>query len=189
MAAAEVDRRLADRRWWAISPRDACPDNCALRPDGSGTLFDFEGGGARHALLDAAYLVSTFPTCWCTGDLPAKSRTAGLAAYRNAAAWSLDDFDRHLAAAAAFHGLWVLNSFRFPAALADEGGARRHLAEVGFDLPSARQVVALAIDDLDRATHSDRNIAALGDLARSLRSALAERWGSWERPPPHPAFL
>ena len=81
-AVLEVDRRLSDRRWWAMTPRDPCPDNCAVRPDGSVVLFDFEGGGIRHALLDAAYLVTTFPTCWCTGDLPAPARSAGLDADR-----------------------------------------------------------------------------------------------------------
>jgi hypothetical protein len=99
-AAIEVDRRLSDRRWWSMTPRDPCPDNCALGPDGSVVLFDFEGGGIRHSLLDAAYLITTFPTCWCTGSLPPAVRSAGLAAYRAAAGWEFDDFDEHLAAAA-----------------------------------------------------------------------------------------
>lgn len=86
-AAREVDRRLQAKEFWALSPRDACPDNCARRPDGSYTLFDFEGAGARHGLLDAAYLVSTFPTCWCTGPLPAPARRRALEAYRVAARW------------------------------------------------------------------------------------------------------
>jgi hypothetical protein len=188
LAASEIDRRLSDRRWWAMTPRDACPDNCALQPGGSAVLFDFEGGGTRHALLDAAYLVTTFPTCWCTGDLPAEARTAGLAAYRAAAAWPFDDFDQHLAAAAAFHGLWVL-SFRFADALGDNGGLGWRWEEVGFDVPSRRQIVALALDDLERAVEGGGPIEALGDLAGSLRIALTDRWGTWERPPPHPAFV
>jgi hypothetical protein len=188
-AVAEVDRRLSDRRWWAMTPRDPCPDNCALRPDGSVVLFDFEGGGIRHSLLDAAYLVTTFPTCWCTGNLPPAVRAAGLAAYRAAAGWSFDDFDQHLAAAAAFHGLWVLSSFRLTDALGDKGDSGWHWSEVGFDLPSARQVVALAVDDLERAVDDDGGLRPLGALAGSLRDGLTKRWGVWHSAPPHPAFL
>ena len=187
-AAVEVDRRLSDRRWWSMTPRDPCPDNCALAPDGSVVLFDFEGGGIRHSLLDAAYLVTTFPTCWCIGNLPLAVRLAGLAAYQGAARWSFDDFDLHLAAAAAFHGLWVLNSFRMTDALGDKGDSGWHWSEVGFDVPSARQMVALAVDDLERAVSSDEALSAFGDLAGSLRDGLAKRWGTWECAPHHPAF-
>lgn len=186
-AIIEVDRRLSDRRWWSMTPRDPCPDNCALRPDGSAVLFDFEGGGIRHSLLDAAYLITTFPTCWCTGNLPPAARSAGLAAYRGAAGWAFDDFDQHLAAAAAFHGLWVLSSFRMTDALGEQGDSGWHWSEVGFDLPSARQIVALAVDDLERAVGDDE-LGALGALARSLRHGLTKRWGAWECAPPHPAF-
>ena len=187
-AVLEVDRRLSDRRWWAMTPRDACPDNCAVRPDGSAVLFDFEGGGIRHALLDAAYLVTTFPTCWCTGDLPSRARRAGLDAYRAAANWPFEDFDQHLAAAAAFHALWVLDSFRWTDALGDDGGSGWHWSEVGFDVPSPRGIVSLAVDDLGRAVRNDEALDALGSLARSLRGSLTTRWGGWECAPPHPAF-
>ncbi len=169
-------------------PEDACPDNCAVRPDGSAVLFDFEGGGIRHALLDAAYLVTTFPTCWCTGDLPSRARRAGLDAYRAAANWPFADFDQHLAAAAAFHALWVLDSFRWTDALGDGGGSGWHWSEVGFDVPSARGIVSLAVDDLERAVRNDEALGALGSLARSLRGSLTTRWGRWECAPPHPAF-
>jgi hypothetical protein len=188
-AAAEIDRRLSDRRWWALTPRDACPDNCAIREDGSAVLFDFEGGGARHALLDAAYLVTTFPTCWCIGKLPDAARTAGLDSYRAAAAWPFHDFDSNLAAAAAFHGLWVLGNSRFTQALGDSGDVGRHLEDVGFDIPAARQVIALTLDDVERAVDGDVALDAVGNLVGSLRTALTERWGILEQPPPHPAFM
>ena len=187
-AVAVVDRRLSDMRWWSMTPRDPCPDNCAIRHDGSVVLFDFEGGGTRHSLLDAAYLVTTFPTCWCTGNLPPAVRSAGLAAYRAAAGWCFDDFDQHLAAAAAFHGLWVLNSFRMTDALGQRGDAGWRWNEVGFDVPSARQIVVLAVDDLERAVGDDAELGALGSFARSLRANLTKRWGEWDCAPPHPAF-
>jgi len=187
-AVREVDRRLSDRRWWSMTPRDPCPDNCSIRADGSAVLFDFEGGGIRHSLLDTSYLVVTFPTCWCTGKLPPDVRSAGLAAYRAAAGWSHEDFDQNLAAAAAFHGLWVLNSFRLSDALEDRGDAGWHWSEVGFDVPSAREIVALAVDDLETAVADDDGLSALGSLARSLRVELSGRWASWESAPLHPAF-
>ena len=187
-AAIEVDRRLSDQRWWAMTPRDPCPDNCALLPNGSVALFDFEGGGIRHSLLDAAYLVTTFPTCWCTGNLPPRVRSAGLDVYRIAADWGFEDFDEHLSAAAAFHGLWVLNSFRMTDALGERGKSGWHWTEVDFDLPSPRQIVALAVDDLERAVGDDDELVGLGILARTLRDRLTKRWGVWECAPPHPAF-
>ena len=187
-AAIEVDRRLSDQRWWAMTPRDPCPDNCALLPNGSVVLFDFEGGGIRHSLLDAAYLVTKFPTCWCTGNLPPLVRSAGLDAYRIAAGWAFEDFDEHLSAAAAFHGLWVLNSFRMSDALGERGDSGWHWTEVDFDVPSPRQIVALAVDDLERAVGDDDELVGLGILARTLRDRLTKRWGVWECAPPHPAF-
>jgi hypothetical protein len=188
-AAREIDRRLGGRDWWALTPRDACPDNCARRADGSYLLFDFEGAGARHALLDAAYLVSTFPTCWCTGPVPAPARARALEAYRAAAGWPHDDaaFGSHLSAAAAFHVLWVLERW-LPRALAREGTATVPLPDVDFVFPSSRAVVALQLADLRRALTGDDALAPLADLAGSLQGALAARWGALELPAPHPAF-
>ncbi|HWF14606.1 MAG TPA: hypothetical protein VG244_00350 [Acidimicrobiales bacterium] len=188
-AAREVDRRLHTREFWALSPRDPCPDNCARRPDGSYLLFDFEGAGARHALLDAAYLVSTFPTCWCTGPLPARARERALEAYRLAARWPCDatEFRAHLAGAAAFHVLWVLDR-RLPLALAASGGEIHPLPEMGFVFPSFRQIIALALDDLGAAVADDDRLEPLARFGVSLRRALADRLGPLEVPPPHPAF-
>lgn len=188
-AAREIDRRLDAREWWALSPRDACPDNCARRPDGTYMLFDFEGAGARHGLLDAAYLVSTFPTCWCTGPLPAQARTRALDAYLAAAAWphEASAYRSHLAAAAAFHVLWVLELW-LPRALAGEGAHTMPLPDVGFVFPSLRQIVTMQLADLRRAVAEDELLQPLVDVAGSLQRALARRWGGWELPAPHPAF-
>jgi hypothetical protein len=48
---------------------DPCLDNAFLR-DSSLLLIDFEMGRPGHALLDAVYVLSPFPTCGCTGLLP-----------------------------------------------------------------------------------------------------------------------
>jgi hypothetical protein len=130
-----------------------------------------------------------FPTCWCTENLPSSVRSAGLAACRAAAGWPFDDFDAHLAAAAAFHGLWVLNSFRMADALGERGSSGWHWDEMNFDIPSTRQIIALAVDDLERAVADDVGLAALGALARSLREGLTQQWATWESAPPHPAFF
>jgi hypothetical protein len=187
-AVAEVDERLGDRRWWAMTPRDACPDNCAVRPDGSVVLFDFEGGGARHALLDAAYLVTTFPTCWCTGPLPAAPRRTALQAYREEAGLPDGGYDQHLAAAAGYHALWVLGSYRLREALTAEGAAGIWWDEVGFEIPPTRQMVALAVDDLHGAVAGHPALEPLGTLAEQLRGHLGEIWDGWVQPPAHPAF-
>lgn len=54
----------------AFAPCDTCPDNNRIEEGGRLRFFDFEFGGFRHALLDAAYLHLPFPTCWCVNRLP-----------------------------------------------------------------------------------------------------------------------
>ena len=48
---------------------DPCLDNAFLLEDGL-LLIDFEMGRPAHALLDAVYVLSPFPTCGCAGHLP-----------------------------------------------------------------------------------------------------------------------
>lgn len=187
-AAEEIDRRLSDRSWWALSPRDTCPDNCAIRPDGSVLFFDFEAGGAHHRLLDIAYLVTPFPSCWCAGALLDDAREAGLAAYRLEIDSPDGSFDVHLAAAAAYFALWQLSSFRLPMSLGDDGGKGWFVEKFDFESPSPRGAVALTLDTVERAVAGDEALDPIADLARDLRSVLTERWGSWDPSPPHPAF-
>ena len=54
----------------AFTPGDTCPDNHRFVTEDALCFFDFEFGGFRHALLDAAYLRAPFPTCWCVNRLP-----------------------------------------------------------------------------------------------------------------------
>jgi Ser/Thr protein kinase RdoA (MazF antagonist) len=60
---------------------DACPDNVRLRADG-GRIFDFETSGWGPVVLDAAYLLAPFPSCWCFARLPAEVAAPALDAYR-----------------------------------------------------------------------------------------------------------
>jgi hypothetical protein len=61
--------------------RDACPDNVLFLADG-GRIFDFETSGWGPIVLDAAYLLAPFPSCWCFARLPAEVAVPAPAAYR-----------------------------------------------------------------------------------------------------------
>jgi Ser/Thr protein kinase RdoA (MazF antagonist) len=60
---------------------DACPDNVRIR-DGGCRIFDFEASGWGPIVLDAAYLLAPFPSCWCFARLPAGAAAPAMAAYR-----------------------------------------------------------------------------------------------------------
>jgi aminoglycoside/choline kinase family phosphotransferase len=62
---------------------DPCPDNVLLL-DGACRIFDFETSGWGAVVLDAAYLVAPFPSCWCFADLPAEVAAPAVDAYRDA---------------------------------------------------------------------------------------------------------
>ena len=87
---------------------DACPDNVRVRGDG-GRIFDFETSGWGPVVLDAAYLLAPFPSCWCFARLPAEVAAPAMAAYRarlEAAAIELGaEWDAAMAAAVA---TWIV---------------------------------------------------------------------------------
>jgi hypothetical protein len=101
--------------FFAYSPSDICPDNNRYLGSGRLRLFDFEGGGFRHAFLDAAYLRLALPTCWCVNRLPAALPAALEAIYRRELARgcpAVDDdqlFERGLAAASAAWLIWSVS--------------------------------------------------------------------------------
>jgi Ser/Thr protein kinase RdoA (MazF antagonist) len=87
---------------------DACPDNMRFRADGC-RIFDFETSGWGPVVLDAAYLLAPFPSCWCFARLPAEVAAPALDAYRavvRAAGLELGpDWDVAMAAAVA---VWIV---------------------------------------------------------------------------------
>jgi hypothetical protein len=87
---------------------DACPDNMRFRADGC-RIFDFETSGWGPVVLDAAYLLAPFPSCWCFARLPAEAAAPALDAYRavvQAAGFELGpDWDAAMAAAVA---VWIV---------------------------------------------------------------------------------
>jgi hypothetical protein len=60
---------------------DPCPDNVVVT-EGSCHLLDFERSSWGSVVLDAAYLIAPFPSCWCFAGLPAEAAGPALAAYR-----------------------------------------------------------------------------------------------------------
>ena len=62
---------------------DACSDNVRFLAD-SCRIFDFETSGWGPIVLDAAYLLAPFPSCWCFAALPAEAAAPALDAYRAA---------------------------------------------------------------------------------------------------------
>lgn len=84
-----VDGAIAEQIRWllegsrrrAFSPSDLCPDNNMITSKGV-RFLDFEGGGVRDVLLDAAYLRVPFPSCWCAFALPPGMSEAMVAAWR-----------------------------------------------------------------------------------------------------------
>jgi len=67
----------------AFTPGDPCPDNHRLISNHYCRFFDFEASGYRHALLDAAYCLLPFPTCWCVLRLPSTAAPLAIHAYRS----------------------------------------------------------------------------------------------------------
>ena len=47
-----------------------------------GRIFDFETSGWGRIVLDVAYLLAPFPSCWCFASLPAEVAAPAMAAYR-----------------------------------------------------------------------------------------------------------
>jgi Ser/Thr protein kinase RdoA (MazF antagonist) len=60
---------------------DACPDNVRLT-GGDCLIFDFETSGWGPVVLDVAYLLAPFPSCWCFGAVPSDVAVPALDAYR-----------------------------------------------------------------------------------------------------------
>jgi len=83
-AAAEISglqAMLGGAGYLGLVHGDACPDNVRLL-DGSCRIFDFETSGWGPVVLDAAYLLAPFPSCWCFARLPEAAAAPAIAAYR-----------------------------------------------------------------------------------------------------------
>jgi aminoglycoside/choline kinase family phosphotransferase len=61
---------------------DLCPDNTHIA-GGNCRLIDFETSGWGPIVLDVAYLLAPFPSCWCFASLPSEAAGPALFAYRD----------------------------------------------------------------------------------------------------------
>jgi Ser/Thr protein kinase RdoA (MazF antagonist) len=82
--AGEIDQiilMLREKGNLGLVHGDPCPDNVLLFGDAC-RIFDFEMWGWGSVVLDAAYLLAPFPSCWCFADLPAEVAAPAVDAYR-----------------------------------------------------------------------------------------------------------
>jgi Phosphotransferase enzyme family len=82
--AGEIDQIIITLRETAdlgLVHGDPCPDN-VLVAGGACRILDFEASGWGAVVLDAAYLLAPFPSCWCFADLPAEVAAPAVDAYR-----------------------------------------------------------------------------------------------------------
>ncbi|MGW0227831.1 hypothetical protein ACWDWO_05920 [Actinopolymorpha singaporensis] len=187
-----IEETLAAPSWQAYSPNDCCPDNNHVGEDGTVRLFDLEFGSFRHALLDLAYVRTVMPTCWCVRRLPDGLPDVLVDRYRRRLAEagrdvSGSDFDTALDACQAYWALQVL-SWLLPRAATAEGADRRRFDAWAFDLPSHRELCVLRLDNLADAARRQPSLAALGDLAGTLRAATRRAWPGVGLLPIYPAF-
>ncbi len=87
---------------------DPCPDNVVI-VDGRCRILDFERSSLGSVVLDAAYLVAPFPSCWCFGPMPADVGSAAMAAYHGVLAHAgVDTGDEWDVTVAAALAAWVV---------------------------------------------------------------------------------
>jgi Ser/Thr protein kinase RdoA (MazF antagonist) len=77
----ELSAILSGAGYLGLVHGDACPDNVRLL-DGTCRIFDFETASVGPVVLDAAYLLAPFPSCWCFARLPSEITAPAIAAYR-----------------------------------------------------------------------------------------------------------
>ena len=176
---AGLDAMMAGAGYLGLVHSDPCPDNVRLR-GGECRIFDFETSGWGPVVLDAAYLVAPFPSCWCFGTLPDEMATAGLAAYRAelAAAGIALGPDWPAALAAAVAG-WIVA--RGPA-LATAMDADQRWGTTGM-----RPRLLAWLRGFGRAAAPAGVLPRLRALAAALHEELSARWGSPDGPE-YPAF-
>lgn len=182
---SEVPGRLAAGPL-ALSPGDTCPDNNVRTDDGL-VLVDFEHSCVRPLAWDAAYLVSPWPTCWCSWPLPSEVAAAGLARWRDGVREVFPEvdsasFDRELTTAAAAWSL-VSSGWFLPNAIGTDPppeDPRLH----GL-VPSRRAMIQHRLAGV--LGRDCTGVPAIAELAERLLGTTIRTWG--EVPlPVAPAF-
>ena len=157
----------------AFTPADCCPDNHFLRGERV-IFFDCERAQMRHALLDAAYCLAPYPTCWCCSALPGDLPERLVAAYREGFAGGAD-FDDQLTLALA---AWL--------------AARVSVGWLAADAPWGLSTIRQRALELIRRLLARPNLTALAPglavFAAELDQRLSARWSDFEPMPLYPAF-
>ncbi|HWG85834.1 MAG TPA: phosphotransferase [Deinococcales bacterium] len=168
----------------AFSPGDTCPDNHRLNlAAGSVRFFDFEFSSFQHALLDAAYLLAPFPTCWCVNRLPAQAASEAEDAYRSqlaalVPAASGPNYERGLTAAVGYWAV-VTTARNLEASLKANGS---------WGISSTRQRHPLRLENFASIAARSGSLPALAGMAAALAARLRELWDGEAEMPLYPPF-
>ena len=147
---------------------DACPDNVRFLGDG-GRIFDFETSGWGPVVLDAAYLLAPFPSCWCFARLPAEVAAPAMAAYRariEAAGIELgSEWDAAMAAAAA---TWIVARGPMISRVLEQ--------DREWGTTTLRPRLLTWLNNFIEASGRAGVLPLLRALAEALRAELGRRW-------------
>jgi hypothetical protein len=174
---AAVGAALAASNYLAFTPSDCCPDNHVLRGDGV-VFFDCEGALMRHALIDAAYFIAPFPTCWCCARMPDGLPDALIAAYRERFPGG-DDFDAQLTMMLAY---WIAVSAPRGAFM---GWGK---ADRPWSLSTIRQRALHGWASLLARPGAADLLPGFSEAVAALHAQLAKAWEGLEPMPLYPAF-
>jgi hypothetical protein len=161
----------------AFTPADCCPDNHHLRCERV-VFFDCELALMRHALLDAAYFLAPFPSCWCCNRLPDGLPVRLLGAYRERFPGAADFEDQLTLALAS----WVV------VVLVRAGLMNWEAEDRPWGLSTLRQRGLSLLQNLLARPNLGAVLPRLGEAAAGLHASLSARWPEAAPMPFYPAF-
>jgi hypothetical protein len=175
----ETIRETMDRPgpYEVFTPCDCCPDNHFLRGERV-VFFDCETARMRHALMDAAYFLAPFPTCWCCAALPGDLPERLIAAYREGFPGG-PDFDDQLTLALA---AW------FTMALSTRAHINWLEADNPWGLSTTRQRLLEMIRRLLARPGFAALLPGLADFVGELNTRFRAGWQDVEPMPLYRAF-
>jgi Ser/Thr protein kinase RdoA (MazF antagonist) len=147
---------------------DPCPDNTHFT-DGNCRLIDFETSGWGAVALDAAYLLTPFPSCWCFASLPPDAAGTALRAYEEeVAAAGVDlgaDWDAVMTAALAG---WLVARGKALSEALDE--------DEDWGTTTMRPRLLTWLRSFIRAADRSGALPRLRELAAAADDGLSARW-------------